>query len=548
MRKEIWKRRFRSFGFQVAAFYLLAGLLILSLFGGVIYFVVSDIFVQESVAKAELAIEKSAAEIGADIRNAKSLLRLLSETPVFTDYAISGSDAQKHNVMRLMNVIKEGDGYVFGIFAAFSDGRIVGENADDTFISEADYETLLQNDMPFLSTARTDNYPHDDGCVITMGVPIESENGDSLGVLAMDLDYCMIHDVVFDMDFGGTIYIIDKSEQIIFQTDSESAEPLDFSLGYDAMDNVLTQRYAIPETEWFVVGRVHLVGLTVLMRQLLHLVAFTGALLFFALLFITVGFSRKLTTPIARLAKNMEDIENLAELTLLADEISETKVLTESYNRMIQKIKLLMSELEHKQEALRKTEIAALTSQINPHFLYNTLDTIVWLAEFRDNERIIALTKSLAAFFRLSLNQGRSVVSLGDELDHTRQYLFIQKERYADKLTYSFDVAENLLDCMVPKIILQPIVENSIYHGIRPMDGVGHIEISAVQKDGGLFIVVKDNGVGFDVQKTSGVGLRNVESRIKLYYGEDCGIAITSAPGAGTTVRLILKTDLQENA
>jgi two-component system sensor histidine kinase YesM len=540
MKKEIWRRRLKSFGFQIAAFYLIAGVLILSLFGGVVYFVVSGIFVQESVAKAELAIEKSAAEIGADISHAKSLLRLLAAAPAFAEYAASGPDAQNADVTGLMTAVQEDNGYVFGVFAAFADGRIIGEHAGMTHIDADEYDALLQNDMPFLSTARAGNYSHDDGCVITLGVPI--------GVLAMDLDYCMIHDIVSDMDFGGTIYITDKSGEVIFQTDDGFDIGDDLTAGYDAQKNILTQRYAVPGTEWSIVGRAYLSGLDVLRRQLFDMVALTGILLFFALLFITVRHSRKLTTPIARLVKSMEDIESLAELTVLADEISETKVLTESYNHMIQKIKHLMAELEHKQTDLRRTEIAALTNQINPHFLYNTLDTIVWLSEFRDNERIIALTKSLAAFFRLSLNSGKSVVSLRDEMEHVRQYLYIQKARYADKLSYSFDVDESLLDCMVPKIILQPIVENSIYHGIKPMDGVGHVSISAQQSGERLLIVVTDNGVGFDTQKAGGVGLKNVENRIRLYYGGGCGLSITSRPGAGTIVRLDLLMDLQEDA
>ena len=545
MKKERWQKRFKSLGFRMAAFYLIAGLLILSLFGGVVYIVVSDIFVRESVAKTEMAIEKTAADIGAEIHQAKSLLRLVSATSAFTDYAAFGSDEQKQGVMRLMEAIKENDSYVFEVFAAFADGRVISGNNGATLLDDAEYETLLKNNMPFLSVARSGSYAHDDGCVVTMGIPVQAETGESLGVLALDMDYCMFRDTIARIDFAGTIYITDEAGGVIFQTGDEAGLGGDFELGYDARENVLVQRYPIPETNWFVLGRAYLSGLDVLRRQLLEMVALTGALLFAALLMITVSHSRKLTTPIARLAGSMEDIESLSELTLLTDEISETKVLTESYNRMIAKIKLLMAELEQKQRELRQTEITALTNQINPHFLYNTLDTIVWLAEFKDNAKIIALTKSLAAFFRLSLNNGKELVSLRDEIEHVRQYLYIQKERYGDKLTYAFEVDETLLGCMVPKIILQPIVENSIYHGIKPMDGIGNIVISASQSAGHLLLTVNDNGVGFDVKKAGGVGLRNVEKRIKLYYGEGSGVDIASHPGTGTTVYLKLKMDLE---
>ena len=523
------------------------------LFGAVVYVVVSDIFVQESVAKTEMAIEKAAVEISADIRHAKSLLRLLTTTDAFTAYA-ADSQAGAEELMKLMSAITDSDFYVFGVFAAFEDGRIVSENSATT-LGETEYETLLSYDMPFLTTARTGIYAHEDSCVITMGVPIEMKDSAPRGVLALDMDYCMIGNTVASIALNGTVYITDAAGDVIFQTDGETL-PENLTLGYDAGSNVLVQRYPIAGTDWFLTGRTRLRGLDVLKRQLLDIIALTGVLLFFSLFLIAFYYSRRLTTPIARLAGSMEDIERLTELAVLADEISETQALTESYNRMIRKIKQLMAQLEQKQLKLRQTEIDALTQQINPHFLYNTLDTIVWLAEFRDMEKIIALTKSLAAFFRLSLGGGQAVVPLADEIAHVQQYLYIQKERYGEKLTYTFDVENKVLDCMVPKILLQPIVENSIYHGIKPMDGIGHIAITARQAGDDLLITVQDNGVGFDGakaaaqpdgKKNNGVGLHNVENRIKLYYGEDCGVDITSAPGEGTTVRLRLKMHLPED-
>lgn len=531
------RRRLKSLWIQITAFNLVAGLLIVSLFSAVVYVVVSDIFVKESVQKTEMAIQKTAVEIGADIHHFKSLLTLLAATPAFMDYAQTGNGEE--TVVHLMNAVTDNDHYIFGVFAAFADGRVISENPS-IFSDGEDYRTLLANDMPFLTTARSGIYAHDDGCVITMGVPIELADGSIPGVLALDMDYCMVGDAVDAVEIGGAITITDRDGTVIFQTDENAEVPN--GLGYDSRTNVLTQRYVIPETQWQLTGRVYLSGLDVLKRQLLDIVALTGVLLFLALLLIAVFYSRKLATPVKRLAGSMEDIESLQELTALAGEISETRVLTDSYNRMIHKIKQLMAALEHKQRALRQTEIEALTHQINPHFLYNTLDTIVWLAEFKDNEKIIALTKSLARFFRLSLAEGNAVVSLADEAAHAQQYLYIQKERYGDRLTYEFDIPDALKDCMVPKIILQPVVENSIYHGVKPMDGAGHIAVSARQAGEDLILTVADNGVGFDPDSTPrGVGLHNVDKRLKLYFGEDAGVEISSAPGKGTTVVLKLK-------
>lgn len=137
---------------------------------------------------------------------------------------------------------------------------------------------------------------------------------------------------------------------------------------------------------------------------------------------------------------------------------------------MTLKIRDLMDDISSKEKYLRTYEINALYSQINPHFLYNTLDTIIWMAEFGESEKVIDITKSLASFFRLSLSKGDEMISLEDELNHAREYLFIQKQRYEDRLEYEFSVDEELLQMMVPKIILQPLVENAIYHGIRELE------------------------------------------------------------------------------
>ena len=170
------------------------------------------------------------------------------------------------------------------------------------------------------------------------------------------------------------------------------------------------------------------------------------------------------------------------------------------------------------------------------------------MAEFNDSERVIALTKSLAAFFRLSLNGGRELVSVADELDHMRQYLYIQKERYGDKLNYEIGEADELSDYTVPKIILQPVVENSIYHGIKPLDGPGYVTVTVKEMGERLIFTVADNGVGFNPEKPQtgkrkgkgSVGLKNVDERLKLYYGPDYGLQIDSSPGKGCTVYLIV--------
>ena len=215
--------------------------------------------------------------------------------------------------------------------------------------------------------------------------------------------------------------------------------------------------------------------------------------------------------------------------------------LARHFNEMTFKIKELMDDISSKEKYLRTYEINALYSQINPHFLYNTLDTIIWMAEFGESEKVIDITKSLASFFRLSLSKGDEMISLEDELNHAREYLFIQKQRYENKLEYEFLVDEELVEMKVPKIILQPLVENAIYHGIRELEDGGKISISARKVDKTVELLIKDDGKGFSVDKNEksdmklgGIGIKNVDDRIKLYYGEDYGGEIRSEKGRGT--------------
>lgn len=251
--------------------------------------------------------------------------------------------------------------------------------------------------------------------------------------------------------------------------------------------------------------------------------------------------------------------------------VTEVQDLAQHFNTMVQEIRRLMQDVEAKEKTLHAYELSVLHSQINPHFLYNTLDMIVWMAEFNESERVISITKTLAKFFQLSLNGGSEHTTIEHEIDHVSQYLTIQKERYGEKLNYTIDYDLDLSEKVIPKIILQPLVENAIYHGIREKDGPGCIEITCRKTDAGhILFTVRDNGVGFDPHKIpntghqdevdannhankmeteevspapprlGGVGINNVDNRIKLSYGQAFGISIQSDPGEGTEVTILL--------
>lgn len=215
----------------------------------------------------------------------------------------------------------------------------------------------------------------------------------------------------------------------------------------------------------------------------------------------------------------------------------------------------IKEQVTREQKLLRKAEFDLLQAQINPHFLYNTLDAIVWSAEAGNQKQVVNMVGCLSDFFRLSLNNGREIVSIGDELSHVRSYLVIQQIRYQDILKYEVEVPEELFKYEIPKITIQPIIENAIYHGIKNKRGGGKITVNGEESGDNVIISISDDGIGMDPDKLLEVknaltgnspktdvvyGLYNVNERIKLNFGEEFGLNIESAFGAGTTVTIKL--------
>lgn len=251
-----------------------------------------------------------------------------------------------------------------------------------------------------------------------------------------------------------------------------------------------------------------------------------------------------------------EDLQALVT-THNVDEITELGI---SFNIMIGRIRELLNAKIREQENLKKAELKALQAQINPHFLYNTLDTIVWMAESNNTDQVIDIVRALSSFFRIALSKGKDWISLQQEIEHVRSYLTIQKMRYRDILNYEIDVDEALLDSTVLKLTLQPLVENALYHGIKTKRNGGTIIVRARGiADDKVLLEVQDDGVGFTPYKLAqiqdllaqdsdevtlseegGFGLENVHKRIQLYYGREYGLAIESHYRSGTQVSIII--------
>ena len=284
---------------------------------------------------------------------------------------------------------------------------------------------------------------------------------------------------------------------------------------------------------------------------ILSVVAMGG--LFMVMLIYAMRVSRRITDPIEALSRKAERFgANRFSSTPVKTDILELQTLDKNFDKMADRITSLMEKQRQDQQSLHRAELDLLQAQINPHFLYNTLDSIAILAESQREEEVVDMVTSLSTFFRNSLNQGKDIISLRSELNQARSYLEIQHIRYSDILTYRVSVPEDVQDCPVPKLILQPLIENALYHGIKNRRGRGEIEITGEEKGGDLLLRVKDNGAGMSAEQLarlrrgafeehpSGLGIKNVQQRIRLYCGEPYGLTFESEPGAGTTVTIRL--------
>ncbi len=268
--------------------------------------------------------------------------------------------------------------------------------------------------------------------------------------------------------------------------------------------------------------------------------------------------SRKIVTGITEPIQKLCEAAEAAgsgdfQIRAQGEGLDEIAVLNASFNQMMEEIGDLVEDIRVEELNLRAAELRVLQEQINPHFLYNTLDNIIWLAESKDTEQVVKMVSALSSFFRTTLSKGREFISVREEGEHIRSYLEIQQFRYCDILEYDVSIPEELWEYQVIKLTLQPLVENALYHGIKKKRGKGHISVSAERYKDVLIFKVKDDGMGMEEarleqvrgildgsvveeRQSGGFGLFNVNQRIQLHYGSEYGLKVQSTYGEGTEV------------
>ena len=417
--------------------------------------------------------------------------------------------------------------------------------------------------------------------VVTLSKGIENpETGRNGAVFFIDLNYKLLKDLCENNSLATNsyVFIIDKSGKIIYHPKQQllynglKTERIDEVLNCGSDGYFVTEEnggsdgklYTVSVSEktgWRVVGVADISELMRNKKETEHLYMLTAAILLCVAMVLAIYFATAITRPIKELKESMKEVEkgNFENTDVVIRSRSEIDSLGNSFNLMTARIRQLMEQNVYEQEEKRKSELKALRSQINPHFLYNTLDSIIWMAEGGKNREVVRMTSALARLLRQSISNDNERIPLEKEVDYAGSYLTIQKMRYKDKLEYEIEVDEDIKKEEIINLILQPLVENAIYHGIKYKGSKGLIRITGYGEKDKIILKVMDNGIGmdeetlkgiFDKSKASegknGVGVYNVQTRIGLYYGMEYGLHFESALGEGTTVTITIPRNFRE--
>ncbi|GGG05903.1 cache domain-containing sensor histidine kinase [Paenibacillus abyssi] len=404
--------------------------------------------------------------------------------------------------------------------------------------------------------------------VVSLSRELRSSDGThGLGILNVDLNFSVMNNMFSTINLGkrGYLFIVDENGNIVYHPQQQLIYS---NLKTERIDQVLATRSGSFMTEegadsrmytvqdsgfgWKVVGVSYVKELVSNKNEMQLSFLALGLICVVIAVMLSVFLSGRLSKPIKQLQEHMKEVEKgNFDIQVPVSFTKEIGRLARTFNLMVAKIKELMDQVVRDQELKRKSELNALQAQINPHFLYNTLDSIVWMAESKKSEEVVLMTSALAKLFRASISRGEELVPIRTEMDHITNYLTIQKMRYKDKIDYEVRIDEAILGYKTIKIILQPIVENAIYHGLKMQQGVGKITIMSEETDTDILLFVIDNGIGMDEEKMRsllmrdarrdngrGVGIQNVHDRLQLYFGSEYGLTFESEPGEGTTVTI----------
>ncbi|WP_270395640.1 cache domain-containing sensor histidine kinase [Mediterraneibacter massiliensis] len=588
------KEKFQSLKIYTA---IMGTFTVLILFSSIMFFILAIVFTERSVVNnseeyTQQLIEKVNDDLDSYINYMKDISSMIYNSRDIQRYLFQEDlpeEVQEENYGRIldqfrtiMNTRKD----VRNVAVIADNGKSVinrGASTLNPYISVSEQEwykaVKKESEEIHITSSHVQNMIYNQyDWVITLSRGIENQETKEVeGVFLIDMNYATIDSLCSSVSQGkkGYIYVLDKNGEIIYHPQQQ----LIYSgLKTELIEEVLKKKgvngsfvsdtgngrklYTVSTSEdtgWTVVG---VADMSELMKEGKEL---TRLYILLALFFLAVGvffarlLSRTITRPIVSLEAAMKEVEKgHFESALMAENGGQAEIrgLGESFHIMVQEIQSLMEENVKEQKKKRKAEMQALQAQINPHFLYNTLDSIIWMAESgKHNKEVVRMTSALSRLFRQSIGNAEELVLIRQELGYIETYLTIQEMRYRDKLAFDIKLEEEIENEKIVKLTLQPLVENAIYHGIKYIEGPGKIEIRGYYEQEDVVIEIRDNGAGMTKEElehifdkktytpgSGGVGVRNVQNRLQLYYGAEYGLHYVSEKGSGTTVYVRIPT------
>ena len=552
---------------QLVIYVFIMILALLEIVGGIYYQTSSVAIRQTTEQNTRKTIQQSGQFITSYLQKVKQTTSSLAENEKIKTYAQTPSQENAEQLRQLFATILKTDSDLVSAILVTKDGNLISTDPELIMKTSADMmkekwyqDAIHKGAMPILTPARrTISHTTGEKWVISIMQEVVDKDGKNLGVVRLDIGYKTLEAYLDQLQLGkeGFTFIVDSNHDFVYHpkkavysshAEMKAMAPyLSVKNGYVKSKQAYVSQYQIPNSGWILIGVSSMEQLHAVQTQILW--SFIGTGLFaLGVCLIGIWFVLRLwIKPLRDLQVTILKVGS-GHSDLRANETGSPELvdLARQFNIMLDRIDQLMIAVKEEEQNVRRYELQALSSQINPHFLYNTLDTIVWMAEFNDSKRVVEVTKSLAKYFRLALNQGHEQISLKDEIDHVRQYLFIQKQRYGGKLQYEIDELSAYDNYQIPKLILQPLVENAIYHGIKEMNRQGMIRVSVSENDTQLIVSIYDNGRGFVASETTnatlvrlgGVGLKNVNQRLQLQFGKSYHMEIKSEENTYTEIRL----------
>ena len=533
-----------------------------------------------TVQNSEQLLEQTAINLETYLRS----MRRISDAMKYG--VIKGRDLSQENLDESMNLIYEANkDNLISIACYTRDGKLVSAapvttQKDDLDVTEQRWFTdaLEKLENIHFSTPHVqnlfDNYSFRYYWVVSLSQAVElTDHANSeIGVLLVDMNYSSIERLLqkantkaddtycYLMDSNGEI-IYHPKQKLIYNNlyEENNIAAISYDDGsveeeFHGEKRIVTVK-TVSYTGWKLVRVVPMGVFEMGISDMRLVVILFVALAMLMIIVINQLVSARIAMPLKKLNDSVKDWEsgNMNPDIYVGGSL-EVEHLGMTLRSTVEQLRQLMDDIVKEQEKKRKSELDALQSQINPHFLYNTLDSIVWMIEGERYQDAVFMITQLASLFRISLSRGKTIISIADEIKHAKNYMNIQKVRYKNSFSVEFDIDEEIMQCCTVKLVIQPLLENAIYYGVEGMDGDGEIKVKGYRKDQDIYIEVSDNGFGMpqDVvgalltenervpKKGSGVGLINVYNRIRLRFGNAYRLEIESIPDEGTIVRIHL--------